>query len=58
MAVADRTKQGNTPNDDNDVVVFVAVFFLFTSALRLCFPSALRTVFVVCVACVATCSDI
>lgn len=33
-------------------------FFLFTSALRLCFPSALRTVFVVCVACVATCSDI
>lgn len=58
VAVADRTKQGNTPNDDNNVVVLALVFFLvyFCVAslvfLLLCALSSL------CVACVATCSDI
>lgn len=60
VAVADRTKQGNTPNDDNDVVIVVIavlffVYFCVASLFSFCFAHCLRCV---CVACVATCSDI
>lgn len=51
VAVADRTKQGNTPNDDNNVVVLALVFSCLLLRCVFGFSSALRTVFVVCGMC-------